>query len=95
MFLSDEPEVLRHDLTKAGTLESMQYHSDWNWIMEVVETIEKLGLTTSLTNNYFHIMKVENNVGTTVGSSKINSATKKEAVVQAIDQFLIWYEQNK
>jgi hypothetical protein len=80
---------------KNGWVALSIFHSDWNWIHELIEAIEKLGFTTSLTNNYFHIMKVENNGGTTVGSSKINSATKKEAVVEAINQFLKWYSQNK
>lgn len=39
-FETTEPEVLEHDLGKAGTAECMQYHSDWNWLMPVVEKIE-------------------------------------------------------
>jgi len=39
-FMTYEPEVLEKDLLKAGCVESMQYDSDWNWIMPVVERIE-------------------------------------------------------
>lgn len=42
-FMTDEPEVLAHDLKKAGTLESMDYHDMWDWLMPVVEKIESLG----------------------------------------------------
>lgn len=38
-FMTDEPEVLAHDLNKAGTLESMQYHDQWDWLMPVIEKI--------------------------------------------------------
>lgn len=41
-FMSDEPEVLERDLLKAGTLESMCYHSDWNCLMVVVNRIEQI-----------------------------------------------------
>jgi len=41
-FMSGEPEVLEKDLLKAGTLESMSYHSDWNCLMEVVDKIEQI-----------------------------------------------------
>jgi hypothetical protein len=68
----------------------MKYHSDWNWIMEVVEAIEKLSFSTSLTNKLFNIMKVEERIGTTIGSSSNSCLSKKEAVVQAINEFLIW-----
>ncbi len=33
-LLTKEPEVLERDLLKAGTLESMNYHNDWNQLME-------------------------------------------------------------
>ncbi len=55
-FMTDEPEVLAMDLKRAGTLESMQYHSDWNWLMQVVEKIESLGISVNIkaTWNNFH-----------------------------------------
>jgi len=61
------------------------YHSDWNWIMEVVDSIELLGYGIETIGNYCHI------TGTEIYSTKEN---KKEAVVQAINQFLIWYYDN-
>jgi hypothetical protein len=73
----------------------LQFHLDWNLIMEMVEGIEGLGITTSLTNKFFNIMKVQHRVGITLGNSNENCLSKKEAVVQGINQFLIWYNDNK
>lgn len=36
-FVTDEPEVLKRDLKRAGTLESMNYHDEWDWLMPVIE----------------------------------------------------------
>ena len=72
-------------------IQDLKFHSDWNWIMEVVEKIESLkGI------KQFHI--VENscymNGGLIVGSFQ-NPLGKKEAVVQAIWQFINWYNEQK
>jgi hypothetical protein len=76
---------------------SAKFHSDWNWIMEVVEKI----LKDYRTDFYLDFdMPVSDTFTVSIGSdgkyrsdgeSKINS---KEAVVQAINQFLIWYNEN-
>lgn len=75
----------------------MDFSRDWNWIMQVVEAIEKLGY-------YTNILSAENNsMKHTMHINKVHEEekytlfvdSKKETVVQAINQFLIWYEQNK
>lgn len=62
-----------------------KFHSDWNWIMEVVKAIKiKIGNPTTVTIACFN--------------GDINKAlmsAKQEAVIQAINQFLIWYNENK
>lgn len=63
---------------------NLKFHSDWNWIMEVVEAIEKKA--------WVNIKGCAVDISTIVN---LNAPTKKEAVVEAINQFLIWYEQNK
>ena len=64
--------------------EECKFHSDWNWIMEVVEAIKiRIANPTRLTVACFN--------------GDINKAlmsAKKEAVVEAINQFLIWYNEN-
>lgn len=41
-FITDEPEVLKHDLKKAGCVESMHYHDSWDWLMPVVRKIVEI-----------------------------------------------------
>ena len=38
-FMTKWPKELERDLLKAGTLESMCYHSDWNWLIPVVKKL--------------------------------------------------------
>ena len=68
--------------------------NNWNWIMEVVEKILKIYRTD------FYLdfdMPVSDTFTVSIGSDgKYNSrgesnVSSKEAVVQAINQFLIWY----
>jgi hypothetical protein len=66
-------------------LKELTFDSDWNWIMEVVDAIEKLGHTVDIWNNVCVIPHLKKSIG----------ESKKEAVVQAINQFLIWYNENK
>ena len=86
---------------------SMKFHSDWNWIMEVVEAIEKLyshpnkEINIDIKPGQIEIFQrpfyLENNNYHEViylSDGYINSS-KKEAVVQAIDQFLIWYNEQR
>jgi hypothetical protein len=63
----------------------LKFDSDWNWIMDVVEAIEKNCAWVKIRGQAVDISTIANTV----------APTKKEAVVQAINQFLIWYEQNK
>lgn len=65
----------------------LKFHSDWNWIMEVVEAIEKIKevrdvCITTTGCVIFHKEKPFSSHG----------VYKKEAAIQAINQFLIWYE---
>lgn len=74
------------------------FHSDWNWIMEVVEAIEKLtkkdgyGYEILITNS---LCVIEETNKIFDSNQRVYAKTTKEAVVKAINQFLIWYEQNK
>jgi len=83
---------------KVCCVEDMQFHSDWNWIMEVVEAIEKLtkkdgyGYEILITNS---LCVIEETNKIFDSNQRVYAKTTKEAVVQAINQFLIWYEQNK
>ena len=82
-------EWLKPNGETTPTWKELHFHSDWNWIMEVVEKIENIKYSISVTGNFCHIAKVEENIGITLGSYQ--GSTKKEAVVQAINQFIDWY----
>jgi hypothetical protein len=110
-------------IAKICCIEDMQFHSDWNWIMEVIEAIESLklgnvkipatwssmhqGVRHDIEEYYDAIVvfdiKHSDCIVDVVGTMRLrndfivvdNLPTKKEAVVQAIDQFLTWYNKNK
>lgn len=70
------------------------FHSDWNWIMKVVEKIETLF-------DGFVLFDIEDETCFVTITSLQNynnnttMATKKEAVVHAIWHFLNWYKENE
>ena len=66
------------------------FHSDWNWIHEVVEAIEGMGNDITIYHSHVILSYSEGEV-----IEVIECKTKKEAVVQAINQFLIWNNENK
>jgi len=78
-------------------LEEMDFYNDWNWIMEVVNKIE------CLENIYFQIEEKSCYVYdiSKFTNERMDSfiqqdgKTKKEAVIQAIDQFIDWYNKQK
>ena len=88
--LNDEsfPEYL----DKVGNfypLKELKFDSDWNWIMEVVEAIKEK-------TNFKTIDECsEDEWYATIGVTRLTITSKKQAVVEAINQFLIWFEQNK
>lgn len=74
--LGFDPMKIRGSSWVSGNFE---FHSDWNWIMEVVEKIVEIpdgvGYEFKRTiEGYFH---------------------RKQSVIQAIDQFIDWYNKQK
>jgi hypothetical protein len=97
LFLRTEWSNKYQDNIEVDTLPlfSMKFHSDWNWIMEVKYRIVGSGYYWFQFPNIIQI-----NENGTISSNKIVNLTfdklnEKAAVVQAINQFLIWYSQNK
>jgi hypothetical protein len=75
-----------------------KFHSDWNWIMEVVEriqTLDRLGGIVEIKQARCKItscMAGDNSIYADVSNYfKYGIKGQKEAVVQAINQFLIFY----
>lgn len=87
---------------KVCCLEDMQFHCDWNWIHEVINAIEKLEYESTKVLDEFRIESFQVVVRAWITPEhkiyniiSCEPSTKKEAVVQAINQFLIWYNENK
>lgn len=76
-------------------IDQLCFHSDWNWIMEVVEKIESLPVVYAITISGKTCWP--HNVMTKDKPISIYKVCidKREAVVQAIDQFLNWYNEEK
>ena len=66
------------------------YHSDWNWLMEVVEKIEKLKCTVVIEKNICRIHKGGLHFG-----HAYKFETKIEAVYNACLEFIKWYNKQK
>lgn len=105
-------EKLEGVLGKMLEPKSMKFHSDWNWIMEVVEAIEKVNFTQVPEFSCFTVVIkdkrciIKQHSQFALAFEKLSDSfhnsnspfvirdSKKEAVVQAINQFLIWYNEN-
>ena len=69
----------------------LEFHSNWNWLMQVVEKIEKLKCTVVIEKNICRIHKGGLHFG-----HAYKFETKIEAVYNACLEFIKWYnEQNK
>lgn len=62
----------------------LQYHSDWNWLMEVVEKIESIGYSVEIVNNECYIHNQNDFDMGFIGTTKIESTY--DACVKFIKQ---------
>ena len=75
-----------------------KFHSDWNWIMEVKTKICQLNIVDEFDTEYDSVAKGFNCRILPLFKDSFGPIciaimpTEKEAVVEAINQFLIWYE---
>ena len=97
--MTEESEVLKRDLCKAGTVESLKhYQESWDSLMPVLDKIESLGFNTVMVrtkngNQVCHIYdyKLLKKAISYVSKDKLNS------MYQCIVNFIEWYndESNK
>ena len=75
-------------------LDKLKFHSDWNWLMEVVEKIESLSKENETYS--FSITKISVRVlykGSRIVDLPIDT-TKIQAVYLACVEFIKWYNKN-
>lgn len=73
---------------------NLMFHSDWNWLIEVVEKIESLDYSIDITASNVYINHSDDEFKQIVGFS--DTYSKIEAVYNACLDFIKWYnEQNK
>ena len=100
VYLSKDGSTRWFDLDEIKNIDFKDvknYHSDWNWLMEVVKKIEE----TEIENNILMLESIGNEAkfiyddGCRFLNSNIGE-TKIEAVYNACIEFIKWYnEQNK
>jgi hypothetical protein len=69
---------------------NMRYHSDWSWLMPVVERIEGLGFYISINRNHCAISK--DRFGASVLCETSSFATKMQTVFQCVHSFCQHYQ---
>lgn len=67
----------------------LKYHSDWNWLMQVVEKIESLNVVVEIRENVCYIETTPNDYYSELEETKI------QATYNAVVRFIKWYNENK
>jgi hypothetical protein len=73
--------------------EELEYHKDWNWLMQVVEKIESLDYELFIETFEVRIEKHRETLFRQ--HTKVSNQTKIEAVYNACVSFVKWYNQTK
>jgi len=69
------------------TIQDTHYHIDWNWLMQVVEKIESLGVVVEIRENVCYIETTPNDYYSELETTKI------QAVYKACVEFIKWYNE--
>ena len=85
-------------LTKDGYFhdKDLKFHSDWNWLKQVVEKIESIKIETYKVrvDIYFNCCQINPTHWEQLISIYGNKETKIEAVYNACIEFIKWYNEN-
>ncbi len=83
----------------AGFDRLFEYHSDWNWLMPVLEKIESLGYVSTIEklNFEFDSHRVYFNKQGSLEEVAIGSRDESKfvAIYMAVEDFIVWYNKNK
>jgi len=76
-------------------ISQMLYHSDWNWLMEVIQKIGSLGYEVLIGNISCQTNKFLDRQNPISGMVCGDVSKKMEITYEAIVQFIKWYKENK
>jgi hypothetical protein len=82
-------EFMGFDIDKRNP-NTILYHSDWNWLMEVVEKIESKGFDVHINTCVCRVSDVGEDRFEDIET--FNSNSKLQAVYQAVLEFIKWYK---
>ena len=68
----------------------LMFHSDWNWIMEVIDKIDTIGQSGWMKNHA--VIFVD---GNPISLVSVEQFKRKEATIKAINQFIDWYNEHR
>lgn len=84
--------------TEYFKVEELKFHSDWNWLMEVVEKIESLGYKVNIFGNTDLNKTCDHYTSIYIPNEKtfgVRKLSKIESVFNACVEFIEWHNQQK
>jgi len=69
----------------------LKFHSDWNWLMEVVEKIESLGFKFQITSQYAAVLKNHSLISQSLICT-VDGIYKIQATHETVAAFIKWYK---
>ena len=76
-------------------LSGLKFHTDWNWIMEVVQKCEDLDYTVTIATTYADIEGQWTNIPDVGAVYSDRKGDRLQGVIETISNFLKWYYESK
>lgn len=89
-FEKSIPNNITGYYSKRHHIEQLCFHSDWNWIHELLDKIDTIGQSGWMKNHA--VIFVD---GDTISLMSVEQGKRQEATIKAIDQFIDWYNEQK
>lgn len=88
-IFENEYQMVTHNNMCYG-VDELKYHTDWNWLMEVVERIENFGFEFFIVESRCKIAhNTDHSIETIIDFEIIG--TKLQATYKAVVEFIKWY----
>jgi hypothetical protein len=76
--------------------EYLKFNSSWDWLMPVIEKIEKMGYDSLISNFQAHITKSSRTYSNIfIGNAQNAELTKLKATYKMVVEFIKWYNKQK